>query len=87
MMIDGFTANVIGILGSALIVSAYAYNVYAATVNPFLYNGVNLVGALLLTLSLLVHFNLASLLLEFVWMAIALGGLWKAYRDRAGRET
>ena len=87
MIINGFAANVIGILGSALIVSAYAYNVYATSVNAFVYNGVNLIGALLLTLSLLVHFNLASLLLEFVWMAIALGGLWKAYRDRSGRET
>ncbi len=80
-MIGDFTANVIGILGSFLIVSAYAYNVYAANVNPFIYNGTNLVGAALLTISLLVHFNLASLLLEFVWMAIALGGLWKAYRN------
>ena len=87
MIFDGFTANVIGILGSALIVFAYAYNVYASSVNAFVYNGVNLIGAILLTLSLLVHFNLASLLLEFVWMAIALGGLWKAYRDHARRDT
>lgn len=65
-MIDGFSANVIGILGSILIVFAYAYNVYAATVNAFIYNGTNLIGALLLTLSLMVHFNLASLLLEIV---------------------
>ncbi len=81
-MIDGFTANVIGILGSALIVFAYAYNVYAGSVNPFVYNGTNLLGALLLTISLLVHFNLASLLLEFVWIMIAVGGLFKAWRNR-----
>jgi len=83
-MIDGFSANVIGILGSALIVSAYAYNVYAETVSAFVYNGTNLIGALLLTLSLMVHFNLASLLLEIVWIIIAVGGLVKAYRDQAG---
>ncbi len=82
-MIDGFSANVIGILGSALIVFAYAYNVYAKAVNAFVYNGTNLIGALLLTLSLMVHFNLASLLLEIVWIIIAIGGLWKAYRDQA----
>ena len=81
-MIDGFSANVIGILGSILIVSAYAYNVYARAVNPFVYNGTNLLGALLLTLSLLVHFNLASLLLECVWIIIAVGGLIKAWNDR-----
>ncbi|MEH6791541.1 CBU_0592 family membrane protein [Parasphingorhabdus sp.] len=82
-MIDGFSANVIGIAGSILIVSAYAYNVYGRTVNAFVYNGTNLLGALLLTLSLLVHFNLASLLLEIVWIIIAVGGLIKAWRNRA----
>ena len=82
-MIDGFTANVIGILGSILIVAAYAYNVYAKSVNAFVYNGTNLLGAFLLTLSLLVHFNLASLLLEIVWIIIAVGGLIKASRDQA----
>lgn len=81
-MIDGFSANVIGILGSILIVFAYAYNVYAQAVNAFVYNGTNLIGALLLTLSLMVHFNLASLLLEIVWIIIAVGGLWKAYQDQ-----
>ncbi len=86
LMIDGFTANVIGLLGSALIVFAYAYNVYAKAVNAFVYNGTNLIGALLLTLSLMVHFNLASLLLEFVWMAIAVGGLWKAYQDHLRQQ-
>jgi hypothetical protein len=86
-MIDGFTANVIGILGSILIVAAYAYNVYAKSVNAFVYNGTNLLGALLLTLSLLVHFNLASLLLEIVWIIIAVGGLVKASRDRAGQAS
>jgi len=82
-MIDGFSANVIGILGSISVVLAYAYNVYADAVNAFVYNGANLVGALLLTISLMVHFNLASFLLEMVWITIALGGLWKAYRNHA----
>lgn len=77
-MISGTIANIIGIIGSVLIVSAYAYNVYGTAVNAYIYNGTNLLGAILLTISLLVHFNLASLLLEIVWIAIALGGLWKA---------
>jgi len=86
-MIDGFSANVIGILGSILIVCAYAYNVYAKEVTPFLYNGSNLAGALLLTISLMVHFNLASFLLEIVWITIAIGGLWKAYRNHARQKS
>ena len=86
MIINGFLANVIGILGSILIVGAYAYNVYAKSVDACVYNGTNLLGAVLLTISLLVHFNLASLLLEIVWIAIAIGGLWKAYRQRAAQK-
>ena len=86
-MLDGFSANVIGVIGSIMIVSAYAYNVYAPAVNAFIYNGTNLIGALLLTVSLMVHFNLASLLLEIVWIAIAIGGLWKAYRHHSRQQS
>lgn len=85
-MMNGFLANVIGIVGSILIVSAYAYNVYAKAVNAFIYNGTNLLGALLLTISLMAHFNLASFLLEIVWIIIAVGGLWKAYLSHARQQ-
>ncbi|MEO9467384.1 permease [Parasphingorhabdus sp.] len=85
-MISDLAANIVGILGSVLIVAAYAYNVYAPSVNPFAYNGANLLGAALLTVSLMVHFNLASLLLEIVWIAIALGGLWKAWQQKVGQQ-
>ena len=86
-MLDGFSANVIGVIGSIMIVSAYAYNVYAPAVNAFIYNGTNLIGALLLTVSLMVHFNLASLLLEIIWIAIATGGLWKAFRHHSRQQS
>jgi predicted membrane protein len=86
-MLDGFWANVIGILGSILIVCAYAYNVYAKDVSAFIYNGANLAGAIFLTISLLVHFNLASFLLEMVWITIAVSGLWKAYRTQARKQS
>lgn len=81
-MISDLAANIVGISGSILIVAAYAYNVYATKVDPFVYNGANLAGAGLLTISLMVHFNLASLLLEIVWIGIALVGLWKAWQRR-----
>lgn len=85
MTLSGFWADIIGIFGSIAIVSAYAYNVYSETVNPYIYNGTNLLGAILLTISLLVHFNLASFLLEMVWITIALGGLWKARKQQAAK--
>ncbi|RED15099.1 CBU_0592 family membrane protein [Parasphingopyxis lamellibrachiae] len=79
---DPFIANIVGIAGGILIVAAYAYANIADPVRLLPYNLVNLAGAILLTLSLLVHFNLASLLLEIVWMAIAIYGIVKALRKK-----
>ena len=79
---DPFIANIVGILGAILIVAAYAYANIADPVRLLPYNLVNLAGAVLLTVSLIVHFNLASLLLEIVWMAIAVYGIVKALRKK-----
>ena len=75
-------ANVIGLLGTACIIFAYAYTTRQQTPNPFVQHGVNLLGAALLTVSLLVNTNPASLVLEFFWAAIAIWGLAKALRQR-----
>ncbi|HQN55506.1 MAG TPA: permease, partial [Novosphingobium sp.] len=48
----------------------------------FLQHGTNLAGAALLTVSLLVNTNVASLVLEGFWAAIAIWGLAKAFRER-----
>ncbi|MBK5265174.1 MAG: hypothetical protein JJE34_08085 [Alphaproteobacteria bacterium] len=75
-------ADIIGLLGSACIVGAYAYNIMAARADALAYNIVNLLGAVLLSISLMVHYNLASLILEFVWSGFALLGIAKAVRAR-----
>lgn len=75
---SGQTANLVGIAGTLCVLAAFAYINTAAAPNPILFNAVNLAGAILLFLSLLVHFNLASLLLEIAWAAIALWGLARA---------
>lgn len=76
-------ANIVGLIGGALMVIAFAYSNLAETMNLVLFNLLNLVGAVMLGASLVVHFNLASLLLEIVWAAIALFGLAKALMTRA----
>ena len=48
-------------------------------------HGTNLAGAALLTVSLLVHMNLPSLVLEGFWAAIAIYGLVKALRQRGAK--
>ena len=75
-------ANIAGFIGTACIVFAYAYSTQSRSPDPYVQHGVNLAGAALLTLSLLVNMNLASLVLEGFWAAIAIWGLVKTYRAR-----
>lgn len=75
-------ADVVGLCGSACIVAAFAYSNLARRIDFLLFNAVNLAGALMLVVSLSVHFNLASMVLEAVWSAVALFGIVKAWRGR-----
>ncbi len=79
-------ADIIGMLGSALMVIAYAYSNMAEKMNFIVFNLLNLIGSLLLIASLTVHFNLASMALEIVWATIAICGLIKLWRKRAQEE-
>lgn len=86
-MIDLDIYSLIGFLGTACIIGAYAYLTLKDAPNPFVLHGTNLAGAALLTISLLVHTNWPSLVLEGFWAAIALVGIAKAIRtDRKGQE-
>ena len=76
-------ASIVGFAGTACIIGAYAYLTLAKATNPFVLHGTNLVGAALLTVSLLVHTNWASLVLEGFWASIAIFGLVRASRARA----
>ncbi|MHA7818599.1 MAG: CBU_0592 family membrane protein [Erythrobacter sp.] len=82
--IDIFSA--IGFVGTACIIGAYAYLTYVDQPNPFILHGTNLTGAALLTISLLVHTNWPSLVLEGFWAAIAVFGILKALRARRRAE-
>lgn len=73
-------ASIVGFFGTACIIGAYAYLTWAKAPNPFVLHGTNLAGAALLTVSLIVHPNWPSLVLEGFWAAIAIFGLVKAAR-------
>ena len=81
-MLTADAANAIGFAGTACIIGAYAYLTASKAPNPFILHGTNLLGAVLLTISLLVFTNLASLVLEGFWAAIAIWGLVKAWASR-----
>lgn len=78
-------ADIIGLTGSALFISAFAYANWAKSLNKIAFNIANLVGAILLLISLSVTFNLAAFVLEAAWAVIALAGLVAAIRAK-GRE-
>ena len=77
-----FAADLIGFAGSFFIVAAFAYSNLTTQMNALWFNMSNLVGAALLTVSLTVNYNLPTMVLEVVWMAIALFGIVKALRAR-----
>ena len=78
-------ANLVGLIGSAIFIAAFAYANAAERLNKLWFNAANLIGAILLLWSLSVHFNLAAFVLEAAWGLIALGGLIAALRARMGQ--
>ncbi len=79
---NGTLANVVGLMGSALFITAFLYSNMAQSMNFVLFNILNLAGAFLLILSLSVHFNLAAMVMEIACAIIASFGLVKALRAR-----
>ena len=86
-MISSFTADVIGLTGSALFIGAFAYANLSKNLNKLGFNLANLVGSILLLISLAVNFNLAAFVLETAWGLIAAAGLVMAVRARMRRAS
>ena len=74
--------DIIGLTGSALFISAFAYANIAGELDKLWFNAINLVGAVLLLISLSVTFNLAAFVLEAAWAVIAIWGLIVAIQAR-----
>ena len=81
-MLTSLAADIIGICGSVLFIGGFVYANMAQTLNKLLFNALNLVGAVLLLISLSVNFNLAAVVLEVAWGGIALVGLIQALRKQ-----
>jgi hypothetical protein len=79
-------ADIIGLIGSVIFIGAFSYANVSPSMDKVLFNILNLVGAVLLLISLSVNFNLAAVVLEAAWGCIAIMGLASALRSRrAGR--
>lgn len=76
-------ADVIGMLGTMLVVGAF-FLLQLDRVNPkgLVYNLTNLTGAILLLISLCINFNLASFVIELFWIGASLVGIYKYIQRR-----
>ncbi len=77
--------DIIGLCGSVIFIGAFAYANVSPSMDKVLFNALNLIGAVLLLISLSVHFNLAAVVLEAAWACIALAGLVTALNARRTR--
>lgn len=75
-------SNALGFAGTLCCILAYAYITYEHDPNRYLQHGLNLAGAVLLLISLMVNVNLPSIAMEALWAIIAGWGLLKALRAR-----
>ena len=70
--------DVVGMLGTCLVVGAFLQLQLGKMESTGLaYNLMNLIGATLLLISLLYHFNLASFVIEIFWIAASIIGLYR----------
>jgi hypothetical protein len=84
---DTLVTDIIGMLGTVLVVLAYyLLQLEKIGAKSLIYNVMNLVGAAFLLTSLCFTFNLASFVIELFWIGASLIGLWKIYRGRNGRS-
>lgn len=78
-----FISDVIGMTGTALVVVAYVLlQMQKLSATSFVFNVMNLLGALLLMISLYFNFNLASMVIEVFWIGASLLGLYRYFSSR-----
>lgn len=75
--------DIIGIIGVSMVLLAY----YLLNLNKvhsvnYTYLSLNLVGSVLILISLLFHWNLSSVIIEIAWIAISLIGFYRAFRKK-----
>lgn len=75
--------DLIGILGVITIIIGYMLlQVGKMDAADLSFSVLNTLGALLIIISLLYDWNLASFIMEFTWMMISLYGILKYYKNR-----
>ena len=75
--------DVVGLVGVALLIVTYAMLQFDR-IDPkgFWYSFNNMIVAVLVTVSLLYSFNLASMVIEVFWFSLSVYGIWNYFRKR-----
>lgn len=74
--------DVIGITGTALVIACYfATQQGWLNARDWRFPAVNLIGAILMLISLAVDWNLAAAVMEVFWVLISLYGLWRIHNQ------
>ena len=75
--------DILGVVGVAIILAAYLLlQLEKLSVQDWRYSAANGLGALLILISLLFSFNLASFIIEIAWLLISIFGLFKSLTSR-----
>ena len=75
--------DIVGLIGVTLLIVTYAMLQFDR-IDPkgFWYSFNNMIVAVLVTVSLLYSFNLASMVIEVFWFSLSVYGIWNYYRKR-----
>lgn len=80
--------DMIGMTGVTLVLTAYGLlNLNKLTSHSMVYQLMNLIGAVLLLISLCFNFNLSSVVIEVVWITFSLVGIIRVFRARKLRAV
>ncbi len=75
--------DIVGVIGTAVLIAAYFFNQQRwLRSDDWRFPAANLVGAVLILVSLWYEWNLPSVVIEFFWIAISLYGIGKAVAGR-----
>ena len=75
--------DIIGYIGVIILLGTYAA-LQLDKIDPkgFWYSFNNMIVAILVTVSLLYSFNLASMVIEVFWFSLSVFGIWNYYRKK-----
>tara|TARA_Y100000588_G_C14259316_1_gene926917 strand:+ start:910 stop:1221 length:312 start_codon:yes stop_codon:yes gene_type:complete len=80
----GLVADIVGLFGVSLVLGCYfLLQTGRMSQSSFQFSLFNLIGAILVLMSLWVHWNLASVVIEVFWMFISVYGLINAHEQKA----